>query len=276
MTDPCDERENDPASGSATGDVDESTTDDSALAGDTGRVTAKGEVADEPAVDERDAELATDQRDEPEDIPPHYRRDTTEETDDRDEDSWALVVRDISASLGAVALIGFYLFAISGVWPPMVAIESGSMEPNMDVNDLVFIMDPDRFQPDEAQGDSGVVTAETGDETGYTQFGDSGDVVVFAPNGNTDETPIIHRVMFWVEEGEDWTERANEEYLGTARSCSDLGNTCPAPHDGFITKGDRNQVYDQVQTDQPVKPEWVVGTAEVRLPGLGWFRLQFQ
>jgi len=147
-------------------------------------------------------------------------------------------------------------------------------------------MDNERFQPGEARGETGVVTANRGAETGYRQFGGHGDVIVFAPNGEEGRTPIIHRAMFYVEEGERWVDRANPEYLGGVDSCQEVA-TCPAPHDGFITKGDNNPSYDQAGGGQlrtrgtvgqldPVKSEWIVGTAEVRIPRIGWLRLRFQ
>jgi signal peptidase len=170
-----------------------------------------------------------------------------------------------------VLLVGLYVFLISGVWPPMVAIESGSMEPNMSQNDLVFVMETDRFQPETAHGETGVVTAQEGTATGYQKFGKNGDVIVYEPQGSEEATPIIHRVMFWVEEGENWCDRADEEFVVSTEMCSE------APHSGFITKGDHNPTYDQAGNGNldPVKPEWVVGTAERRVPGLGWLRLQF-
>jgi len=193
----------------------------------------------------------------------------------QESDDWVYAVRDVGVTVLAVVLVGAYLFAISGVWPPMVAIESGSMEPNMEVNDMVFVMETDRFQPATAEGDTGVVTARTGADTGYGQYGNPGDVIIFEPGGNGDETPIIHRAMFWVEAGENWCEQANPSYLGGLDPGDDV---CEADHDGFITKGDANSNYDQASIGRatgPVKPEWVIGTAEVRLPRLGWFRLQF-
>ena len=197
----------------------------------------------------------------------------------RQDDSWQLFTRDLLTSVLAVALLGMYLFAVSGVWPPMVAIESESMEPNMNVNDLVFLMDTDRFQPGDAHADTGVVSAQVGEETGYGNYGDTGDVIVFEPDGDGDATPIIHRAMFWVDEGENWCEIASEgeraEYLGTLSTDDER---CIAPNDGFITKGDNNNYYDQAsstQADRPVKQEWIIGTAELRVPRLGWFRLQF-
>jgi signal peptidase len=194
--------------------------------------------------------------------------------EDEENNSWAVVARDVVVTVLAVLLVGGYLFAISGVWPPMVAIESGSMEPNMDVNDMVFVMDEDRFQPAAAEGETGVVTAQRGAEAGYGQFGNPGDVIIIEPGGNDVRTPIIHRAMFWVEKGENWCDRANPDDLGRLTPSDDA---CEADHAGFITKGDANSNYDQAsfrRSTGPVKPEWIIGTAEVRLPKLGWFRLQ--
>jgi signal peptidase len=208
-------------------------------------------------------------------------------TADPEDDDPDPILREVGISIVAVLLVGVYIFMISGVWPPMVAVESGSMEPNMNVNDLVFVMDDERFQPESAHGETGVVTAREGRETGYRQFGGPGDVIVFNPNGQESRTPIIHRAMFWVEDGERWVERADSAYLGGVESCEAL-TTCPAPNAGFITKGDNNPTYDQVGGGQfrgqaprgeqfkPVRAEWIVGTAEVRIPRLGWLRLRFQ
>ncbi|MGB9951833.1 S26 family signal peptidase [Haloarcula marismortui] len=186
-----------------------------------------------------------------------------------------LYVRDISTSVGAVMLVGALLFAVSGVWPPLVAIESGSMEPHIDTGDMVFVMDAERFPGQEAR--HGVVTAATGAETGYRTFQQSGDVIVFEPNGNEQRTPIIHRSMLWVDAGENWYDRANQTYIGSADSCDELRN-CPAPHAGFITKGDNkvtNTRYDQVTgASTVVRPEWVIGTGIFRIPRLGYVRVQ--
>jgi len=109
----------------------------------------------------------------------------------------------------------------------------------------------------------------------YRKFGGTGDVVVYEPNGNARQTPIIHRAHFWVDAGENWYDRADQSIVD-ADSCDELRN-CPAPHAGFITKGDNqatNDYYDQARgISSPVKPEWVRGTAEYRIPYLGWVRL---
>ncbi|WP_136688835.1 S26 family signal peptidase [Halorhabdus amylolytica] len=200
----------------------------------------------------------------------------SESTDDSSRSGLVLYVFDIASSILIVAAIGGFLFAASGVWPPLVAIESGSMEPHIQEGDLVFVMEEHRFPGGGAQGDSGVVTAREGRETGYRMFEGYGDVIVYQPYGSTEQTPIIHRAMFWVEEGENWYDEADPEYVSNADSCEELAN-CPAPHSGFITKGDSTSVsqdYDQaMRITSPVRPEWVIGTAEVRVPILGEIRL---
>ncbi|MFB6361722.1 MAG: S26 family signal peptidase [Halobacteriales archaeon] len=188
------------------------------------------------------------------------------------------VVREILSSVALVLLIGIVLFGVSGVWPPLVAVESGSMEPHMERGDLVFVMDADRFVPDAAVEGTGVVPYRDAEAVGYRTFGDYGDVIVFDPP-STGGPPIIHRARFWVDEGENWYDRAEPRYVDANR-CGDSPRealrNCPAPHAGFITRGDANPVYDQASgVSGPVKPAWVKGTAEVRVPYLGYVRLKY-
>ncbi|WP_236035432.1 S26 family signal peptidase [Haloarcula rubra] len=180
-------------------------------------------------------------------------------------------VTDMVGSAGAVLLVGLLLFAVSGVWPPLVAIESPSMDPHIEKGDLVFVMEEERFAG--ANAEHGVVTAARGER--YVRFSRPGDVIVYAPDGDNGTTPIIHRAMLYVEDGENWYDRADPAAVGVADNCRELTN-CPAPHDGFITKGDNNRRYDQVGSSpisDPVRPTWVIGTAEWRVPLLGEIRL---
>lgn len=182
----------------------------------------------------------------------------------------ALLVRDVAAALSIGAVAGLVLFAISGVWPPLVAVESESMEPHLQRGDLVFVSEPDRFTPEAPDSESALVPADAGRDIEYQSLGDHGSVVVYAPPG-WNGSPIIHRAHRWVEEGENWYQAADTDYLA-AESCRELRN-CPAPHAGLITKGDANPRYDQAAGMPPVRPEWVSGTAHARVPYLGWIRL---
>lgn len=196
------------------------------------------------------------------------------------ESGFIAFIREIVGAVLIVALVGGVLFGISGVWPPMVAIESPSMEPHIQKGDLVFVMEEHRFSGDAAvssNGEStGVIPYQTAKQEDYKKFGAYGDVIIYQPDGSERQTPIIHRARFWVSEGENWYDKANPEYLGSAENCEDLAY-CPAPHSGFITKGDnkvKNGQYDQVVgLSKPVKPEWIIGTGEFRIPYLGNIRL---
>ncbi|MDZ7849921.1 MAG: S26 family signal peptidase [Halodesulfurarchaeum sp.] len=193
----------------------------------------------------------------------------------RSDSEWVSFLREILVSVLIVVVVGMLLYVISGVWPPLVAVESDSMDPHLQKGDLVLVMEEGRFSPDFAAGETGVVTAETGIEQDYDRFGGPGDVIVYQPDGSQSATPIIHRAHLYVETGENWYNRADSELL-RADSCDELA-ACPAPTDGFITKGDNtvtNNYYDQTRgISSVVEPEWVRGTAVVRIPWLGWIRL---
>ncbi|MFC6795856.1 S26 family signal peptidase [Halobaculum halobium] len=137
-------------------------------------------------------------------------------------------IRDAASTALAVAVVAGLMFAVVGVWPPMVAVESGSMEPHMERGDLVVVAEPTRFGGDGAVG--GVRAAHetpTGDRT----FGARGDVIVFT-SPTLQGTPIIHRAHFHVERGENWYDEANPAYLPPGvDSCAELTD-CPAPRAG--------------------------------------------
>ena len=130
--------------------------------------------------------------------------------------------RVILKDLFFILLIGGILFGVSGVWPPLVAIESGSMEPNLHRGDLVFIMDVKEVE----NGGLSITTREGG--RGNYKFGEVGDVIVFNADGNSN-IPVIHRVEFLVEEGEDWYGRGNPNWV-VGKGC---GSSPPAKNMQF-------------------------------------------
>jgi len=183
-------------------------------------------------------------------------------------------VRELVSSALAVILVGLLLFAVSGLWPPLVAVESGSMQPHMQRGDLVFVVEEHRFAGSNGYADTGVVPYDTGERVEYSRFGGYGDVIVYERDGAGGTTPIIHRARFWVNDSENWYDKANPNYVDGS-SCEAIAN-CPAPHAGFITKGDHNQYYDQINgISSPVEPSWVRGRAQFRVPWLGYVRLVF-
>jgi len=171
----------------------------------------------------------------------------------KSEDPKAGMARDILWVLGVVGGVALLLFLISGTWPAVVAVESESMVPNMNVGDLVFVAAADRYGP--------LTSWAEGQKTGYAKFSTYpdlqgrqvyGDVIIYKPNGDTSVHPIIHRAIVWSENG-----------------------TVP----GYITKGDNNPGYDQngyfpgIGAIQPVKKEWIVGKALFAIPLVGYLPL---
>ena len=210
---------------------------------------------------------------------------------------WVIIV------VGAIAAL---LFAVSGTWPAVVTIESESMVPHMNVGDLVFVVQEDRF---------GQLQSWTeGKDTGYTKFGDNGDVIIYNPNGGTSSPipfiggahPIIHRAMVYEEPGSTLVAYVNPSggkhtpttYIPiTKDNFTAQGSIIPSPdsdigfivplnstdiHGGYITKGDNNWRSDQgsglshytsLGAIEPVKPEWIVGKALFTVPLVGYLPL---
>src|SRR5438093_7318378 len=111
-----------------------------------------------------------------------------------------LLVRDI---LVAVAIVGVALgviVAYAGVWPPMVVVESGSMQNGNDRRYLGVIDTGDLVLVQSISGDPGSVTTYVdGRATGYETYSNYGDVIVFHPPGaSPSATPIIHRALVYV------------------------------------------------------------------------------
>jgi|Deesub1362A_J573_1020465.scaffolds.fasta_scaffold00106_38 signal peptidase len=167
------------------------------------------------------------------------------------------IAKDILSTLVIVAVIVAIGILITGTWPFMVAVESGSMEPNMHRGDVIFLVSPDRTD---------IITYIEGAQKGYKSFGDYGDVIVYKPNGDDRRTPIIHRVIAYVQKGENIPIKVGNRILLTKNI---------APNSGYITQGDYNGVPDQPFVSKPIKKEWIVGVAKFRIPYIGYFRLLF-
>jgi signal peptidase len=133
----------------------------------------------------------------------------------------------------------FLIYELKVLEQGMYLVESGSMYPNLRPLDVVTIEDISTTK---------VITWEEGEKIGYTSFNNSGDVICYRPYGKEQlsvidvadhlvfglpyppdkATPVIHRAMRWVDEGEPMWEG------GPA-----------APFAGYITKGDNNSEIDQ-------------------------------
>ncbi|MBU4138901.1 MAG: S26 family signal peptidase, partial [Euryarchaeota archaeon] len=159
-------------------------------------------------------------------------------------------LRDVLFVIAVVVVFSSVSHIVFGLWTPMVAVESGSMIPHIQIGDIIFMESIERTD---------IVTHRDGGQSGYTSFDNYGDVILYRPYGREEVTPIIHRAMYYIEKGEPMWNGGP-----------------PAPHAGYITKGDNsktNPSFDQhgsISYLQPVKKEWVTGVARFgRLPLLG-------
>jgi signal peptidase len=217
--------------------------------------------------------------------------------------------RDLLFAFIIVLALMLVLYAYCGIWPPMVVVESGSMQHSneesyigvIDTGDMVFVKNINSVDD--------LTTYVDGEAMDYSTYGAFGDVVIYRPNGNIAQTPIIHRIVVWIEANDSLASPAvsgvidYENYtfdipsLGISGSVENItlqnyGHNDRAviislwdvlitfsyqgvePHDGFITLGDNNPTTDQRRGSYfPVKGEWVVGKAIGELPWFGLIKL---
>jgi Signal peptidase I len=159
-----------------------------------------------------------------------------------------------------VCLLAVALIIANGGVPVVATVTSGSMAPNINQGDTVVLDTHDAVVP-VIGSETEVVTAVAAREQGKQDkqsFNEYGSVIMFRVPES--DTAILHRAHLRVEAGENWVPRANASYLAN-QDCAAITH-CPAPHDGIITKGDRNDEYDQVNgIAPPVRDDWIRGVA---------------
>jgi signal peptidase len=129
-------------------------------------------------------------------------------------------IKDLVISVVVVLIIMGSLYAYSGVWPPMVVVESGSMMHGddgeigiIDTGDLTIVksigarkdvvswVEGNRkveFSYRDTTGNH-LNNEMKGKRATHETYGDHGDVIIFRKNGVPDTTPVIHRAIVWIE-----------------------------------------------------------------------------
>jgi len=217
-----------------------------------------------------------------------------------------LFLRDAGVALTVVVLILVTMYAYTGLWPPLVVIESDSMmhgDDNIshigtiDTGDLVLVREVTRV--------SDIETYMEGFVSGHRTYGDYGDVVIYKPDGADARTPIIHRAIIYLdydsanhcfvaealkdlEEGEKWAASASGDSWSCLTSTLrifhvgwddltvtiDVSNLLPSHTSGFVTKGDGNANTDlMLNRNSLVELDWVVGKARGEIPWFGLLKL---
>ncbi len=115
------------------------------------------------------------------------------------------LVRELVLAAGMITLLVLAMWAHTGSMPPLVVVESNSMQHDsdgeigtIDAGDLVLVHSPE---------DNRIITfAEATDPKsdyyGYESLGMEGDVIIYERNGESDSTPIIHRALFEISIGQ--------------------------------------------------------------------------
>lgn len=73
----------------------------------------------------------------------------------------------------------------------MVAVENGSMEPEIYRGDLIVTVDEHRFSRNSV---TGIVTYQIGEQESYHTFDSYGDAIIYQPDGDVPQIPIIHEL----------------------------------------------------------------------------------
>ncbi len=248
-----------------------------------GREEIKGEYSG-------DTKLENDLDDELEDE--EQETDQAADFDDEDEEEkspfmsalWDVGKDVIIAFLIVILIIGS-IYIYTGNWPPVVVVESDSMQHGelsylsvIDTGDLVLVKEID--------GEDDVKSYMEGMRKNHKTYGEYGDVLIYRKNGYTDITPVIHRALIWVEYNEtgdsfdipelkhhdagpteDWYVVGGEQRwydlsgtivlknigydhqdvsISLANILNNFDSQGVEPHSGWITLGDHNRGnYDQ-------------------------------
>ena len=215
-----------------------------------------------------------------------------------------LFLRDAGIALVFVASILLAMYAYTGLWPPLVVVESESMMHSEDNVSYVGVIDTgDLVLVKSVDSASDIETYMEGYTSGHRTYGDYGDVIVYLVNGNELATPIIHRAIVYLEANDDGNSFSCEalrdaddgkwdttdpddtwDHLTSTLRIYDVGFQSETVSidtsrlvvaDGYITKGDHNDNTDQSLSSRntPVKVSWIVGKARGEIPWFGLLKL---
>ena len=216
-----------------------------------------------------------------------------------------LFLRDAAVAVLFVSIVLVTMFAYTGLWPPLVVVESDSMMHGIDnvshigtidTGDLVLVKKVDKA--------ADVETYVEGFSSGHKTNGDFGDVVINKRGGSDSTTPIIHRAIIYLEFNpatDSYRAPSLQNYPSDRWSTSDESNTWDhldsvlslkhlgynnltvtidvrsfviSDRSGFVTKGDHNLGIDQqFTTTGPVDVSWVIGKARGEIPWFGLLKL---
>ena len=215
------------------------------------------------------------------------------------DDSKGMLIILVAAVI-AVAVVVSALFIYSGMNGPLTVVESNSMQHSddtsylgiIDTGDMAVMISPDKKT---------VTTFVEGHENGYSKFGAYGDVIIYY---RQTANPVIHRAIVWLDFDEGrWSAPSLKDYPadlwenegtwdnltgilvlknlpykdGTKDISIDLDRLALIEGccSGYLTKGDRNDYFDQNSSIHmlPVQKSELKAIAGLEIPWLGCIKL---
>jgi signal peptidase len=208
-------------------------------------------------------------------------------------------------ALMIIVLVLVSLWAYTQNWPPVYVVESNSMQHG--ANDQVGLINTGDLVLAQKIAPDQIVTYFEGLQSGYTTYGEYGDVILYHPYGVTTPAPLIHRAILYLVWSPDGSyaapslaslpcSAASHPYYRawfTPNGCGTTGLTgnltlynvgwrslnvsidfsVLGGHSGFLTMGDNNPVPDQPVLSPLVEDSWIVGVARGMIPWFGAAKL---
>lgn len=211
------------------------------------------------------------------------------------EDGHYTIVHDVVLACIIVVIIVCGIYLYTRTWPPVVVVESGSMQHSMDRSALGVIDTGDIVLVKRVDSERDITPWSVGKLDGHKTYGHYGDVIIYDKNGEGG-TPVIHRAIVFIRHNEteggvhyfdvpEWGifhERTITYYIDDLDL--QINYTPPRGHSGYLTKGDNpvtNRKIDQESgiTDAHGSPvtqisvDWVIGVARGEVPWFGLIKL---
>ena len=108
-----------------------------------------------------------------------------------------IILGVVAAMLVVVIILGT-LYLYTSNWPPMVVVESGSMQHSSDFAYLGDLNIGDMVLVKKVTSVSQITTYVQGERNGFSSYGEFGNVIIYRPYGNS-SILIIHRAIAYLQ-----------------------------------------------------------------------------
>ncbi|MFI5418193.1 MAG: hypothetical protein ACHQ2Y_04770 [Candidatus Lutacidiplasmatales archaeon] len=100
-------------------------------------------------------------------------------------------------AFGIIAVLLLSIFAFTSNWPPAYVVESRSMQHGYD--DHPGLINTGDLVLAQKVPTGTIIPYVVAQRTGYTTYGENGDVLLYRPNDDSSTSPIIHRSILFLE-----------------------------------------------------------------------------